>query len=332
MSEATLRNAITRVMESGRKKIEFIFYGGEALLMPVDFYRKAVDLEIEMLKPGQEIYNGMQTNMTCLTDSMVEALKYGKVCLGTSLDGPKEIHDKVRQDNHGRGTFDRVMAGIKKARAADLPVEAICTITRYNHEQIEEVYSFFKQEGLAFKLNNLFLHGNACSHKNELDITADQWAESAIKMFNLWKDDRGNGPMIINFKRILENMVIPSDSQSDCSDSCANRFLLISPNGDCYPCQKFDGSKDYSYGNINESSLQELFSSNAHQCLENRASSLDECIACSFHDLCNGGCGGNAYIAFGNPLKKDNLCSAYKKIYSHISKALKEETDKAVVK
>ena len=90
MSEETLENMIDKVV-SLHEKVSFIWHGGEPLLMPLDFYRQAVQLQKK--HEGKEIGNGFQTNGTLVTDEVLDFCVENDFSLGFSLDGPKELHD-----------------------------------------------------------------------------------------------------------------------------------------------------------------------------------------------------------------------------------------------
>src|SRR4029077_20302558 len=44
------------------RSIDFVWHGGEATLLPLSFYRKALWLQQRFRRPGQSVHNNLQTN------------------------------------------------------------------------------------------------------------------------------------------------------------------------------------------------------------------------------------------------------------------------------
>jgi uncharacterized protein len=113
MSDRVLSAFITNYITSQPTPVvEFVWQGGEPTLMGIDFFKQVIKLQ----KPfaGQKtITNSLQTNGTLLTEKWCRFLKKHHFMVGISIDGPKEVHDLYRRDRKGKGTFDRVMRGLK---------------------------------------------------------------------------------------------------------------------------------------------------------------------------------------------------------------------------
>lgn len=69
------------------------------------------------------------TNGILITDQIAKELAEMKVIPSVSLDGPKFIHDTFRFDHKNKGTFDRVMKGIRILRNNGFDVAINTTIT-----------------------------------------------------------------------------------------------------------------------------------------------------------------------------------------------------------
>ena len=62
----------------------------------------------------------IQTNGLLLREDMVDVLVANEVGVSVSLDGPPEVNDSFRVDHRGRGSFDRIIAGVEFLRADPL--------------------------------------------------------------------------------------------------------------------------------------------------------------------------------------------------------------------
>ncbi len=100
-----------------RKKKEFTlsFYGGEPLLN--------IDTIKQVLAYGKRLFSGwdlrfsMTTNLTLLTEDILDFLVENDFILLVSLDGGKENHDAKRVYANGKGTFDTVYKNLGKMAA-----------------------------------------------------------------------------------------------------------------------------------------------------------------------------------------------------------------------
>ncbi|MCX4633119.1 cyclophane-forming radical SAM/SPASM peptide maturase GrrM/OscB [Streptomyces sp. NBC_01443] len=113
-------------MESVRSIVQFLFsvpefapvvdvawHAGEPLVVPRSFYRAAFAEFARLSDRGVRCVHQFQTNGTLITEAWCEFMREHTMLIGLSIDGPAELHDRHRKDRHGRGTFNRAMAGAK---------------------------------------------------------------------------------------------------------------------------------------------------------------------------------------------------------------------------
>ena len=68
-----------------------------------------------------------------------------------SIDGTRALNDANRIYNNGKGSFDKVMAGIEiRVKDAGLALGVSVVINKQNKDHIDEVYDFLVQEKLTF--------------------------------------------------------------------------------------------------------------------------------------------------------------------------------------
>ena len=108
---------------------------------------------IELQKPFsgiKTITNSLQTNGTLLTDEWCAFLKKHNFMVGISLDGPKEIHDRYRRDRKGKGTFEKVMRGLRLLQKHKVEYNVLACVARETAKHPLEVYRFLKDQGIEF--------------------------------------------------------------------------------------------------------------------------------------------------------------------------------------
>ncbi|MBI2896953.1 MAG: radical SAM protein [Deltaproteobacteria bacterium] len=97
---------------------------------------------------GRGIYVNVVTNGVYRSDEAAReiaarARDAGLANVGVSLDGPEDVHDRLR----GPGTFARTIAAIGHFRAAGLPVAVLTTVNRRNLVLLPEVRRIVMEAG-----------------------------------------------------------------------------------------------------------------------------------------------------------------------------------------
>lgn len=158
-----------RVMESlDDKNMEFILFGGEPLLLPIEYVEK-------LWKHGYEKYgrNGMQTNGTLFTDEHYELIKKYKVHAGISLDGPPELNDTRWAGNFKltREKSQKTMDAIKRLCQQGTPPSIIVTLHKKN--ATEELLPILKDWFLELEKVGVY-----SSRLHTLEVEYDSVGES----------------------------------------------------------------------------------------------------------------------------------------------------------
>ena len=98
MSEQLLEKFIKDYLEcQTMPQVLFTWHGGETLMRPISFYKKALELQ-QKYGRGRQIDNCIQTNGTLLTDDWCRFFKENNFLVGISIDGPQEFHDEYRRN------------------------------------------------------------------------------------------------------------------------------------------------------------------------------------------------------------------------------------------
>ncbi len=151
MSMETLARIFTVFFSSSfaSDKVTFVWHASEPLVLPSSFYEQAFRLQRSANRQGMQIVNAFQTNGTLITQAWCDFFKAHNVHIGVSLDGPQHIHDANRTDRSGRGTFERVMRGIRLLRTNNIDYSAIAVITAASVHHPDELWQFFSGLGLT---------------------------------------------------------------------------------------------------------------------------------------------------------------------------------------
>ena len=311
-----------------RQTMSVIWHGGEPLLWGVENYRKVFSYMRDAFS-GYPYKNLMQTNLTLLNQEYIDLFKEYDVRLGFSFDGPKYIHDKQRISRRGKGTFDLVMDKLRLCRENDLHVGCITVATRNHIGHISDLYDFMNKNKISFKMNPLFISGEAEKNKEELGLTVGEYAKLVVELFDLMLDDPNCNISNSNFVEVASSMISNRTAGCLLGENCQGNFLAVSPRGEVFPCGRFCDSdyEIYAYGNLHSESFVDIMNKihksepyRRYQYIKN-----SDCNQCDFFSICHGGCLHDGFLKSGDFKKKTLLCPAYKVIFAHIKKRLKEK-------
>jgi uncharacterized protein len=126
-------------------EVLFTWHGGEPLLRPISFYERVLELQ-QRYAGSRRIANAIQTNGTLLTDEWCEFLRKNNFLVGISIDGPQHLHDALRHNHSGEGTFKDVMRGLRLLAKHNVEWNAMATVNSANVGHPLEFYRFFRDD------------------------------------------------------------------------------------------------------------------------------------------------------------------------------------------
>ena len=314
MSLETAKKAIDYVVKrSGpRKNIEIDLFGGEPTMM-MDTIKEIIAYARENeAKWNKRIRFTMTTNATLLTDEMMDYMDKELENIILSIDGRKEVNDKVRIRFDGKGSYDQILPNIKKMVAKRDKTKAHTvrgTFTRENLDFYEDVKMMVDEGFREISIEPVVLEdGHPLALRKEdlpkifesYDKLYDELVQKKAewKEFNFYhfKVDLNGGPCV--YKRI-----------SGCG--AGFEYVAITPQGEVYPCHQFVGKEEYKLGSIYDDSYNaDLGMSFKKAHIYNKP----KCRNCWARFYCSGGCQANN-IAFNNDINNpyDIGCQMQKK-------------------
>lgn len=342
MNSKTLQNMTRQLSNFSVEGVNIIWHGGEPLLMGLDFYREAIDIQRNFKEVNFK--NSIQSNATLITNETLDFCEDNRISIGTSIDGPEEIHNLIRIYPNGEGSFKEAWKGLRmieqrkgKSRGGNkrrIGGGAITILTKMNLDKILEVYNFFKSQGIHIKINPLIKSGRGAENHSDLGISPIEYGKALTKLFDQWFYEKEKGIDVDPLSAILGNQITENPTTCNFGKSCREEFISVGPQGDVYPCGRFDGIKEYWLGNINQNKdlVEILAESKTNKLLLERSSeTVKGCSDCDYSRICNAGCMHNAYMQRGNILDKDFYCASYQILFKHLEKALNVELNKALV-
>ncbi len=298
--------------------VSFTWHGGEPTLAGLDFYKRAVELQQEYLPEGWSCWNNLQTNGMLLDDAWCSFLAEAHFDVGLSIDGTRLLHDQVRKDHNGKGTYERAVNAVRLLQAHGIQPDLLCTVTSSIAKEPLAVYRALRE------LNTGWIQFIPIVRRTEdgqiLDetVSGEAYGDFLCAVFDEWiQNDLGKSDVQL-FAEIA--MVLSGGTVSLCwmAPTCG-RVLIVEKDGAVYSCDHFV-DPEHRIGDIKTASLstlvdgpeQNLFGNNKHDLLPQK------CRSCAWLALCNGGCLKDRFdfTESGEP-GLNCLCDGFEKIFAH---------------
>jgi uncharacterized protein len=318
--------------------------GGEPTMMGLDFFRRSVELARAHAKPGQRILHSIQTNGTLLDDTWGAFFREHGVLVGLSIDGPREIHDTYRVDKGGKGSFDRVMAGLDVLRRHEVDWNALTTVHTANQDRGSEVYRFLRDEcdarfmqfipiveratpetlsaanaGWGSGVEGRPLYVQEGNLVTERSVRPDGYGRFLIDVFEDWVRADVGEVYVQMFDVALANWFGEPPGLCIHSETCG-LALALEHTGDLYSCDHFVEPR-YKLGNIRETRMIDLIVLPQQRAFgrAKRDTLPRFCLECDVRFACHGGCPKDRFTETpdGEP-GLHYLCPSYKAFFHHI--------------
>ncbi|MBU0614981.1 MAG: His-Xaa-Ser system radical SAM maturase HxsB [Nanoarchaeota archaeon] len=339
MDLETAKKTIDFILESPSNNLTIEFQGGEPLLR--------YDLIKEIIKYAKSKNTGKKLHFALVTNLLLMDEEKLKFCIDegigvcTSLDGPKEVHDK------NRGNYDQLIEKIKLSQkilsSKNRPLDALMVTTKNSlgfHKEIVDEY--LKNNFRFIQIKPLNRLGFAVGHWQNIAVSAEEytsfWKQSMdyILELNLEK-----GPVIHELlsKLIAEKILnIPSqriylDLISPCGAGIGQ--LAYNYDGKIYSCDeaRMLGDSIFMLGDVHKDKYSNLICSD--KCCELVASSVNDtqfCDYCAYKPYC-GLCPVCNYAQFGTvvaDLANDFRCKTLRFIFDYIFEKIKHPKYKEI--
>lgn len=180
MSEADALAAIDLVLRAPAQHLKVEFQGGESLLN-FDLIKFIVN-EFKQRRPDKNIAYVIATNLALVNDAILDFCQENEILISTSLDGPKELHNKNRP-RPGKDSYERAVAGINMARQhlGRDQVSALMTTTEASLSYGKEIIDEYLAQGFdGIFLRPLSPYGFAIKTKSYLAYNTDRWLKFYI--------------------------------------------------------------------------------------------------------------------------------------------------------
>lgn len=294
MSAEVGKKAIDFVIQNSgkRKNIEIDYFGGEPL-MNFGVVKEITEYAKEQgAKHGKNFRFTITTNGLLLDEAKKAYINENMSNIVLSIDGTKEVNDRVRVRIDGSGSYDSIVPkfqDIAESRGQD-NYYVRGTFTAYNLDFAKDVLHLadlgFEQTSVEpvvapYEEPYALREEHLPKIYEEYEKLAEEYVarRKNDKPFNFFHFmiDLSQGPCVI--KRM-----------SGCGSG--HEYVAVTPDGDIYPCHQFVGNEDFKMGSVLDGSFDETIKNKFQR---SNVYTKDACRDCFAKFYCSGGCPANAY-------------------------------------
>lgn len=314
MSEDTGKAAVDFIIKNSylRKHCEIDFFGGEPL---INFRTvKAVTEYVRRreVETGKKIKLTLTTNGVALDDEKISWLNDNNISLVLSLDGRKEVHDAMRPDLKGRGSYDIVVKNFLKtvqSRGGD-NYYLRGTYTNKNLDFASDVESMLNAGFDVLSIEPVVLKDSPLAI-TEKDLPRIFEEYDRLSELYLQRKREGNGFFFFHFNVDLSNGPCVAKRLAGCG--AGHEYFAVAENGDLYPCHQFVGRERYKLGDV-FNGVDESARHWTKYFRESHVLNKPKCKNCWAKYFCSGGCHANADLFNGDIRKPYEIgCEIQKK-------------------
>ena len=281
----------------GRRNLEVDFFGGEPLMN-----WQVVKQLVEYGRSQEESHNKrfrftLTTNGVLLNDEIMEFCNQEMSNVVLSLDGRKEVNDRMRPFRKGDGSYDLIVPKFQKFADSRNQTNYYVrgTFTRNNLDFSKDVLHF---ADMGFK--QMSMEPVVASPKEpyaireeDLPQILEEYDKLAVEYIKRQREGRGFN--FFHFMIDLNQGPCVAKRLSGCGSG--TEYLAVTPWGDLYPCHQFVGQEGFLLGNVDEGITNTRVQDEFKLC---NVYAKEKCRDCFARFYCSGGCGANSYNFHGS--------------------------------
>ncbi|MDR3490923.1 MAG: His-Xaa-Ser system radical SAM maturase HxsB [Gammaproteobacteria bacterium] len=339
MTPETARRIVDCIFKTPSKNIKIEFQGGEPTLNWETIRETVLYAKKLNGKHKKSLQFVVCTNLVKTTTEQLMFYKEHNIHISTSLDGPKDLHDKNRPLRNGGGTYDLFIENLYKTKniLGHDQVNALMTTTLDSIDHLDDVVDEYVKHGFrGVFFRPLNPYGLASEREKELGYPAKRFVESYEKALDRIIKINLNGTFFVEFftKLLLSRILIPFstgfvDLQSPSGAGISG--VIYDHNGDVFPTDEARmlarmGDRHFFMGNVFKDSYESIFGGTllrdivSKSCVE----IMPYCSSCAYRSYCGADPVRN-YLESGDITGKrpNEFCHKHKLIFDLLFKKIK---------
>ena len=280
-----------------RRNLEVDFFGGEPLMN-----WEVVKQLVAYARTQEEAHHKhfrftLTTNGMLIDDDVIDFCNREMSNVVLSLDGRREIHDRLRVDYAGNGSYDRIVPKFQKLVKARGGKNYYMRGT-FTHANPDFTRDVLHMADLGF--TELSMEPVVCDPSDPAALTPED-IETVKQQYELLAEEmlrrEREGHPLTFYHYMIDLTGGPCIYKRISGCGSGTEYMAVTPWGDLYPCHQFVGEEAYKLGNIWDGVTNTALREEFRAC---NAYAREECADCWAKLYCSGGCAANAYHATGS--------------------------------
>ena len=239
----------------------------------------------------------LTTNGVLLNDEITEFCNREMSNVVLSLDGRKEVNDRMRPTRNGKGSYDIIVPKFvkfaKERGSRDYYIRG--TFTHENLEFSKDVLHFADLGFTKMSMEPVVAPPEAfyAIREEDLPVILEQYDLLAKEYVE--RRRAGKGFVFFHFQIDLKQGPCVAKRLSGCGSG--TEYLAVTPWGDLYPCHQFVGNEQFLLGNVDEGIVNTAVRDEFKLC---NVYAKPKCRECFARFYCSGGCAANSWNFHGS--------------------------------
>lgn len=280
-----------------RRNLEVDFFGGEPLLN-FDVVKRLVAYGREQEKLHDKKFRfTLTTNGVLLDDEVMEFANQEMANVVLSIDGRKEVHDKMRPFRKGAGSYELIVPKFQKL-AESRNQDRYYVRGTFTHHNLDFSKDVLHLADLGFRqisVEPVVAQPEDDYALQEADVPKllEEYDTLAAEMLKRHRE--GKDFNFFHFMIDLKGGPCVAKRLSGCGSG--TEYLAVTPWGDFYPCHQFVGDEAFLMGNVTDGIQNKQLQNQFKRC---NVYAKEKCRECFARFYCSGGCAANSYHFHGS--------------------------------
>jgi uncharacterized protein len=280
----------------GRRHCEVDFFGGEPLLNFKVLQETVAYGRARAKELGKELKFTVTTNAFFLPPAAQEYLNSENISVVLSLDGRREVHDRMRRQPDGTGSYQQVLDNCRSlvaGRGGD-NYYLRGTYTRGNLDFADDVLAMADEGFTRISLEPAMLPDHSPEALQFTDLPRLELEYERLAEL-LWQMELGGRRVhFFHFELDLHQGPCAKKRAQGCGAGAS--YLAVTPDGVLYPCHQFVGRERFRAGDVFSGPDGAVLSQ--FKTLDTLVK--EECRTCFARGFCGGGCHAGAWLMNGD--------------------------------
>jgi uncharacterized protein len=266
----------------------------------------------QVARPGENFWFVIGTNATLIREQHAAFLAEHDVKCIVSMDGPEEIHDALRKNHGGRGSWRMVDAGVRRLKKAGAEVSLSMVLGQHNLDRADQIIGWFLDEYQPTGLGVNFMKPPTPEQKDyDQLIDPDRYAD---RMYGIHRAFRDRGLFLELVYRKLQPFVEQRYRFHDCG-AAGGTNLNVDAKGNVGPCKSFLVMDRLAMRSLD---IDAYRSAVVSEWRKRSPIYYSHCEGCTARGMCGNGCAYDAMIHSGDEMAIDTRSCQYTQRFNRL--------------